>query len=680
MADQIPPEIRRRAEELRSRLHRHNYRYYILDDPEISDAEYDRLMQELLALEKEWAGLVTQDSPTQRVGTSPVSRFETVDHTLPMLSLDNAFNDDHVRDFDERVKRFLKTTGPVYYTAEPKLDGVAVELVYENGILTTAATRGDGITGEVITHNIRTLQSVPLKLSEESSQPPPRVLEVRGEVFISREGFERLNRERLAEGLSLFANPRNAAAGSLRQLDSSITAKRPLQIFCYGLGMVTDLVFKSHSQSLEALKSLGLPVNQLILPSVTVEEAVSYHKKLEDKRFGLPYDIDGMVIKVDDLSLQHKLGATSRSPRWAIAYKFKSLQETTRIEKIDVQVGRMGTLTPVAHLEPVNVGGVTVSRATLHNEDEIRRKDIRIHDTVLVQRAGDVIPEIVKVIPEKRTGNEEIFIMPSVCPVCGSQVIREKEASAVRCINAGCSAQVKERIRHFASKGAFDIDGMGRKLVDQLVDKGMLSSYADIFSLTKEGLSALERMGSKSAENLMDAIEKKKNISLSKFIYSLGIRHVGEHVAEILSEHFESIQKLEKADREALESIEMIGPVVARSIADFFSKDENRMLVNRMMDSGVVVEGKPKNHTGGFSGKTFVITGTLDRMTRNEAKELIVERGGKVGGNVTRKTDFLVTGDMPGSKLDRARNMGITILDEERFYKLLAKDTEDIKK
>ena len=677
MADRIPPGIHRRAEELRSRLHQHNYRYYILDDPEISDAEYDRLMQELLDLEQTWPGLVTRDSPTQRVGAPPVSKFEAVEHTLPMLSLDNAFNDGHIRDFDERVKRFLKTTGPIYYTAEPKMDGVAVELVYEEGVLTTAATRGDGITGEVITHNIRTLRSVPLKLQKEPSSLIPRVIEIRGEVYISREGFEKLNRERLAEGLPLFANPRNAAAGSLRQLDSSITAKRPLEIFCYGIGMVTDFIFESHRQSLEVLKSMGLPVNQMIMPAVTIDKAVAYHKELESMRFQLPYDIDGMVIKVDNLSLQRKLGTTARSPRWAIAYKFKSLQETTRVVKIEVQVGRMGTLTPVAHLEPINVGGVTVSRATLHNEDEILRKDIRVNDTVLIQRAGDVIPEIVKVIPEKRTGAEKIFRMPTECPVCGSQVVREKQEAAVRCINAACPAQIKERIRHFASKGAFDIDGMGRKLVDQLVDKGMLTSYADIFSLTKEGLAGLDRMGSKSAENLMDAVEKRKIIGLPRFIYSLGIRHVGEHVAEVLAEHFESIQMLQHADKETLESIEMIGPVVAQSIVEFFSEDDNRMIVESMINKGVVVGSKTKCPSGDLSGKTFVITGTLGRMTRTEAKKKIIEKGGKMGSSVTRKTDFLVTGDSPGSKLDRARNMGVLVIDEKRFCELLAEEPSD---
>ena len=677
MTDPIPHAIRQRSEELKRLLHHHNYRYYVLDDPEISDAEYDRLMQELLRLEENWPTLLSPDSPTQRVGAKPLSRFETVDHTLPMLSLDNAFKDADIMDFDARVKRFLKTSASIDYTVEPKMDGVAVELVYENGILTTASTRGDGLTGEVITHNVRTIPSVPLVLRDEEIDSVPKILEVRGEVFISREGFKKLNRERMGEGLSLFANPRNAAAGSLRQLDSAITAKRPLNIFCYGLGMVSDFHLETHSRSLGILKRMGFPINPLILSAVSIERALSYHKELEAKRLELPYDIDGMVIKVDDFARQQQLGATARSPRWAIAYKFKSIQETTRVTAIEVQVGRTGTLTPVAHLEPVNVGGVTVSRATLHNEDEIRRKDIRINDTVLVQRAGDVIPEIVKVIADRRTGKEQRFSMPTYCPVCGSQVVREKQEAAVRCINAGCMAQVKERVRHFASKAAFDIDGMGQKLVDQLVEKGLVSSYADIFYLTREKLEALDRMGPKSAENLMEAIHKRKTIGMARFLYALGIRHVGEHVAEILAERFDTIDEIARAGTASLESIEMIGPVVAQSITDFFSKIENRRVIDRIFSVGVVIETKKSAAGGDFSGKSFVLTGTLEQMTRSEATKEIVAKGGKVANAVSRNTDYLVIGSSPGSKLDRAKNMGIQIIDEQRFYELLDGDKKN---
>ncbi len=668
----IPGEIRRRSEELRRMLHRSNYRYYVLDDPDISDAEYDRLMQELIHLEEQWPELITADSPTQRVGAKPLSRFETVRHTIPMLSLENAFHDDHVLDFDARVKRLLKTEGPVYYTVEPKMDGVAVELVYENGVLLTASTRGDGVTGEVITHNVRTIPYVPLVLDVENPKNVPGILEVRGEVFISREGFKKLNRERLEQGLPTFANPRNAAAGSLRQLDPGITAKRPLEIFCYGLGMATDLTFSSHCESLEALKRMGFPVNPMVRSSITISEAIVYHRYLDENRRQIPYEIDGMVIKVDDLSLQRRLGTTSRSPRWAVAYKFKSTRETTRVLAIEVQVGRTGTLTPVAHLAPVNIGGVTVSRATLHNADEIDRKDIRINDVVLVQRAGDVIPEIVKVISEARTGGEKKFEMPVTCPVCGSAVVRELNEAAARCINVGCPAQLKERIKHFASKGAFDIDGLGSKLVEQLVDKGMLASFADIFHLTVDGLRSLDRMGPKSAENLVKSIDQAKTISLGRFLYSLGIRHVGEHMAEILAEKFPTLEAFYSLSREQLESVDMIGPAVAESLTDFFTNDENLALIDRMIAAGVVIQRNKTPGEGSLAGKIFVLTGVLDQMTRSEAKKRIMEKGGKVGSSVTRSTDYLVCGTSPGSKLEDARNMGIRIIDEKGFLDVLA--------
>ncbi len=665
------PSIIERVEELRQALHRHNYRYYVLDDPEISDAEYDRMMQELVGLEEEFPDLMSPDSPTLRVGALPLDKFETIEHSIPMLSLENGFSDQDIIEFDRRIKRNLNTDSDIIYTAEPKLDGVAVELVYENGRMITASTRGDGFFGELITSNVRTIRTVPLRFHTEKEKKILSLLEVRGEVFIGKEAFKRLNNERLDENLPPFANPRNAAAGSLRQLDSKITAKRPLEIFVYGVGRITDLVLESHWDTLYALQKLGFRINPHIRPKVTVKEVIDCYRELSEQRNLLPYDIDGMVIKVDSLNLQHRLGATSRSPRWAIAYKFKAVQETTQIIDIDVQVGRTGTLTPVAHLRPVNIGGVTVSRATLHNEDEIKRKDIKIGDTVLVQRAGDVIPEVVKVITSKRTGEEKTFKMPLSCPVCDSSVIRSENEAALRCINTSCPAQVKERIKHFASKGAFDIDGLGEKLIEQLVDKELLYSYADIFKLKEDMLKNLDRMGSKSAGNIVRAIEDSKRITLNRFIYALGIRHVGEHVAGILARSFESLEKLIDTTKEELEAIDGVGPVVAASIVDFFGQDENRKIVIKFIDSGVRIFSNNAHKQGTLAGKIFVLTGTLATLTRDEAKKVIENAGGKVTGSVSRNTDYLVAGASPGSKLKRAQELGVDIIDEETLKKMM---------
>jgi len=670
----IDPSIIERVKELRQALHRHNYRYYVLDDPEISDAEYDRMMQELVALEEEFPDLMSPDSPTLRVGSPPLDKFETIEHSIPMLSLENGFSDQDIIEFDRRIKRNLNTDSDIIYTMEPKLDGVAVELVYENGRLITASTRGDGFYGELITSNVRTIRTVPLRLHTEKEKKIPSLLEVRGEVFIGREAFKRLNNERLDENLPPFANPRNAAAGSLRQLDSKITAKRPLEIFVYGVGRIADLVLESQWDTLYALQKLGFRINPHIRPKVTVKEVIDCYKKLGEQRDLLPYDIDGMVIKVDSLAFQRLLGATSRSPRWAIAYKFKAVQETTQIIDIGVQVGRTGTLTPVAHLLPVNIGGVTVSRATLHNEDEIKRKDIKIGDTVLVQRAGDVIPEVVKVITSKRTGEEKTFNMPLSCPVCDSSVIRSENESALRCINTSCPAQVKERIKHFASKGAFDIDGLGEKLVEQLVDKELLFSYADIFRLKEDMLKNLDRMGSKSAGNIVRAIEDSKRITLNRFIYALGIRHVGEHVAGILSKSFESLEKLIGTKKEELEAIDGVGPVVAESIVAFFKKDENRKIVDDMIANRVQIFSNNADKQSTLSDKVFVLTGTLATLTRDEAKIVIENAGGKVTGSVSRNTDYLVAGASPGSKLKRAQELGVDIIDEQTLKGLLIED------
>lgn len=668
----IDAEIVNRVNALRKALHRHNYLYYVLDNPEVSDAEYDRMMLELTALEEAWPKLYDPGSPTSRVGAPPLSEFETIAHSIPMLSLGNAFTDSEIINFDRRVRKILGTDDEILYTVEPKLDGLAVELVYEKGKLIVASTRGDGINGEVITANVRTIRSAPLLLQDTGKRNIPLRLEVRGEVFISHEGFRSLNEEQLSQKLPPFANPRNAAAGSLRQLDSSITAKRPLEIFFYGVGEFTDLKLKSHWKTLQTLQELGLRINPHIRPEVTIEKAVDCYKELEDKRHLLPYDIDGMVIKVDNLSLQTKLATTSRSPRWAIAYKFKAMQETTRVLNIDVQVGRTGVLTPVAHLQPVSVGGAMVKRATLHNEDEIERKDIRIGDTVLVQRAGDVIPEVVKVIESKRTGTEIIFHMPLNCPVCGSTVIRAKGETATRCINATCLAQLKERIKHFSSKGAFDIEGLGDKLVEQLVDNGMLASYADIFHLDEVKIQGLERMGARSAEKVVLAVEKSKKIKFSRFLYALGIRHVGEHVAKILAEEFKSLDNLLNATAEQIEAVEGVGSVIAESVVNFFKQNTNREVISRILDSNVCILFQTHEKEKTLENKVFVLTGTLEDLTRDQAKEMIEAAGGKVSGSVSRKTDYLVAGSSPGSKLSLAKELGVEIIDQATLLKILS--------
>ena len=678
MPEHIDSTVVERVEELRKALRHHNFRYYVLDDPEVSDIEYDRLMRELIALETDWPQLVSADSPSARVGAPPLEKFESVPHALPMLSLDNGFEDEHVLKFDERVRRNLELPSPVEYTVEPKMDGVAVELIYEKGRLSVASTRGDGFNGERITDNVRTIKAVPLVLL----QPPdtafiPELIEVRGEVYLGHEGFKRLNAERLASGSSLFANPRNAAAGSLRQLDSSITAGRPLEIIFYGIGRAAGLNAESHWQVLQLLKSLGLRINPLTRPRLLVNEVLTYCRELETKRQELPYDIDGAVIKVDRISHQEKLGATSRSPRWALAYKFASVQATTRIEAIEVQVGRTGALTPVAHLQPVQIGGVTVSRATLHNEDEIRKKGILIGDAVLVQRAGDVIPEVVKVIESRRSGNETAFQMPARCRVCNAKVVRPKKEkseefeAAHRCVNTTCPAQIKEHIKHFASKGAFDIDGLGDKLIDQMVERGLLHSYADIFELESAAIENLERMGPKSAQNLTQAIEASKRIDFHRFIYALGIRHVGEHAARILADTFNRVDDLQQASPEELERIEGIGPVVAGSIRHFFDQVDNRRTVERLINRGVRLRYADGSASGPLSGKVFVLTGALKNLTRRQAGDRIMAAGGKVSGSIGPKTSFLVVGDSPGAKLQQARRLGVEVIDEKQLEELL---------
>ena len=666
-------QIKKQVRQLQKILTDHNYYYHVLDNPRISDAEYDRLMQDLIHLETDYPELVTPDSPTRRVGGAPLPAFEHAKHTIPMLSLDNAFSHQDILNFHTRIQ---KNTGQneIWYTAEPKLDGVAVELRYENGVLVQAVTRGDGFAGEVVTDNVRTIRSVPLGLRADT-RPCPRLLEVRGEVFISRAGFDALNRKRKSSGDPVFANPRNAAAGSLRQLDSAITATRPLDLFVYGRGQVDGLTFQSQSEFLDALTEFGFPVNPLVKKKILIEQTLEFYRELIEIRPDLPYEIDGMVIKVDPVTLQQVLGEKIKSPRWAIAYKFAAVEKTTRITDILVQVGRTGTLTPVAVLEPVQIGGVTVSRATLHNMDEIQKKDIRIKDMALITRAGDVIPKVVKVLAAGRTGEEQIFDMPTHCPVCRCLVQRLEGEAAVKCINAACPAQRKERIRHFASKKGFDIEGLGKKLVEQLVDEGLLTSFADLFTLKKEQLIPLARMADKSAHNLIMSIDKARHVPLQRFIFALGIDHAGEHAARLLAQNFSTLEDLMAASRKDLEAIHGMGSITADAIAGFFDMPENRELIKKIQDNSVIISNPLAESTSeklhAFTGKILVLTGTLASMTRSDAQKRLLVLGAKVTGSVSSKTDYVVAGKDAGSKLTRARELDISVLDEAQFLSIL---------
>lgn len=680
----MPKPIKKQLEELRNTLNSHAHRYYVLDDPVISDAEYDRLFQELLTLEEQHPELVRPDSPSQRVGGAPLSKFESVAHSHPMLSLDNAFSVEDLFEFEERVKRFLKTTEPVSYVAEPKLDGLAVEIVYEHGVMKRGLTRGDGRSGEDITANLRTVPAIPLRLQVgEKDTPQPAVLEVRGEVFIATAGFKKLNAERLAADEDMFANPRNAAAGSLRQLDSKITARRPLDFFVYGISDPEQVGVQNQKELLDLLREIGFKTNRLAKYCATMSEVIAHLVNLRLSRDNLPYEIDGMVVKVNPFDLQRRLGSTARSPRWAIAYKFPAVQATTRLRDVEFQVGRTGVITPVAHLEPVSIGGVMVSRATLHNDDQIRKNDFRIGDMVFVQRAGDVIPELVKPVVDSRTGRETAIRMPENCPECKSTLVRARKQdgsleAATRCPNPGCPAKQLRGLIHFTSKAGLDIEGLGKKAMEQLVSEGLVKDIPDLYRLREEDLDGLDGWAELSAKNAVAAIAASRQTTLARFIAALGIKHVGEEVAALLEQHFQgSLKDLMQAGKEKLLDIEGIGEQIAKGITEeYFLRPENREMISRLMELGLtIVPPEASIERAPLSGCVFLFTGSLGSFSRNEAKARVKEMGAKVASDVSRRVTHVVVGEKPGAKARKAKEMGLNVLEEQAFEALIASDS-----
>ena len=657
-------KAKKEIKKLREEINYHNYKYYVENNPVISDYEYDQLLKRLEQLESEYPDLITSDSPTQRVGEEPLEGFETVEHKVPMLSLVNTYTYDELREFNERVK---KNVGDVEYIIEPKVDGAGVAILYENGVLGRGATRGDGIKGDDITQNLKTIRSIPLRLQSNILKN----VEVRGEVYMPIDGFKKYNKEQTEKGEVIFANPRNATAGSLRQLDSRIVAERPLDIFIYVVSY-SDKDLVTHKKALAALKEAGFRTNPLTKKVANIEEAIEYCKELEKKREKLDYEIDGAVIKVNSLAKQKELGATSKNPRWAISYKFAAKQSTTRLNDIAIQVGRTGALTPVAILEPVEVGGVTVSRATLHNFDELKRKDIRIGDRVLVERSGDVIPQVVKSITEKRTGTEKRKIIPKKCPICGTEVVREEGEVAVRCPNKLCLARLKWRVRYYASRDAMDIDHLGESTIDKLIEEGLIDNIADLYFLKKEDILKLEGFKEKSAQNLLASIEKSKKQDLSRLIYGLGIRHVGKYAAQLLASKYNSIDELAKASEEELKEIDGLGDKSSEAIATFFATDENIKLIERLKGIGVKTKEIRKENLP-LQGKKFVFTGGLPTLTRPEATDLVKKQGGIVASSVAKDIDYVVVGDKPGSKYDKAKKLGLAIVSEDEFKELVSK-------
>jgi len=654
-------EAKKQINKLRDEINHHNYMYYVENNPVISDYEYDMLLKKLEVLEAEFPGLITPDSPTQRIGGEPLKGFKTVEHKIAMLSLDNAYSYDELREFDERVK---KNVADVEYVCEPKIDGVSIALIYENGVFVRGATRGDGVQGDDVTANLRTIHSIPLRLLGSELQNA----EVRGEVYFPITAFKKFNKQQEKKGEQVFANPRNAAAGSLRQLDPRVVAARPLDTFIYYISH-SDKDFKTHEKALEILRMTGFRVNPLIKKVKNIEEAIKFCAGLEAKRESLDYEIDGIVLKVNSFSQQRELGSTIKHPRWAIAFKFTAKQATTRLNDIVIQVGRTGTLTPVAILEPVQVGGVTVSRATLHNFDELKRKDIRIGDMVLVERSGDVIPQVVKSIIEKRKGDEKARVIPKKCPVCGSDVIRTLDEVAVRCPNKQCPARLKWRIEYFASRDAMDIDHLGGQTIDKLIEKGLVDTIADLYRLTKEDLLTLEGFKDKSVENLFESIEKSKHQGLARLIYGLGIRHVGKFAAQLLASQYHSIDELAKKTAEELTQIHGLGEKTAEAIATFFATEENIELINKLKDIGIRTKETKKE--GKLQGKKFVFTGGLQSISRPDASDLVIKNGGVVASAVGKDIDYVVVGTDPGSKYEKAKKLGLMIIDENEFKKLV---------
>jgi len=668
------PSSAQRAEELRRQIDHHNYLYYVEAKPEISDREFDRLLKELQDLEAAHPDLVTPDSPTQRVGGQPIEGFATVKHRVPMLSIDNTYNADELREFDRRVRKLLPGE-PVTYVVELKIDGVAISLIYEEGRFAVGATRGDGERGDDVTHNLKTIRGLPLRLRTKKL---PRLFEARGEVYMTTQELARINRARTAKGLEPFANPRNSTAGSLKLLDPRQCAQRNLQLFAYSLGVVEGLTIKSQWEALEHLKEYGLPVNPHIAKFDSIDAMLEHITGWAERRHDLPYETDGMVIKVNDFDQQRRLGYTSKAPRWVVAYKYEAEQALTRLLKIEVQVGKTGILTPVAHLEPVKLAGTTVARASLHNAGEIARKDIRIGDTVLVEKAGEIIPYVIRSEPGARTGSEKAFHFPSKCPVCGAPVEREEGGAYFRCMGPACPAQLKERLRFFAHRNAMDIEGLGSAMVEQLVDTSLVKSIPDLYRMTLDQLLELERVGKKSAQNLLDSIAASKERGLTRVLTGLGIRHVGEHVAELLAGEFGDIDELMKASAERLAQVEGIGRERGESIHKFFQSTAGRKAVEDLRSHGVKLteDARPKPaDIGGadLSGKTFVVTGTLARYSRDEIEDLIKTLGGKATGSVSKKTDYVVAGEKAGSKLDKAREFGVPVLSEDEFDKLIGR-------